>query len=66
MELHRHPVSQLDGTPNTTDLSSLAAIEGLPTTIFISPAGKVVHVHIGQYETQGTLDQDIDQYAFGS
>lgn len=64
--LAKHPVSYPSYETNTTDLSSLAAIEGLPTTIFISPAGKVVHVHIGQYETQGTLDQDIDQYAFGS
>ncbi len=38
-------------------------IEDLPTTIYINPAGKVVYVHIGQYDAQGTLDQDISTYA---
>ncbi len=45
------------------DLSSLAVIEGLPTTIFIDPAGKVVYVSTGQYDSQGTLEQDISTYA---
>ena len=38
-------------------------IQGLPTTFYINPAGKVVDVHIGQYDAQGTLDQDIATYA---
>ena len=37
-------------------------VEGLPTTIFINRAGKIVDVHTGQYESQGTLDGDIDTY----
>ena len=49
----------------TTNLSWLAAIEGLPTTIFINPAGKVAYVHTGQYDAQGTPDQDISSYASG-
>ncbi len=40
-------------------LESLAAIQGLPTTIFINRAGKVLYVHTGQYDSQGTLDHDI-------
>ena len=61
--LAQHPVSYPSYQTTTTDLSSLAVIEGLPTTIFINPAGKVVYVHIGQYDAQGTLDQDISTYA---
>ena len=40
-------------------------LSGLPTTIFINRAGKVSYIHTGQYETQGTLDADIQQYALG-
>ena len=61
--LTQHAVSYPSYQTTTTSLSGLAAIEGLPTTIFINPAGKVVFVHTGQYDTQGTLDQDIRSYA---
>ena len=61
--LSAHPVSYPSYETTTPDLSSLAAIQGLPTTIFISPAGKVAYVHTGQYDSQGTLDQDISTYA---
>jgi cytochrome oxidase Cu insertion factor (SCO1/SenC/PrrC family)/thiol-disulfide isomerase/thioredoxin len=61
--LSQHPVSYPSYQTSTSGLSWLAAIEGLPTTIFISPAGKVVYVHTGQYDAQGTLDQDISSYA---
>jgi cytochrome oxidase Cu insertion factor (SCO1/SenC/PrrC family)/thiol-disulfide isomerase/thioredoxin len=61
--LAQHPVSYPSYQTTTTDLSSLAAIEGLPTTIFIDAAGKVTYVHVGQYDAQGTLDQDISSYA---
>jgi len=64
--LAQHPVSYPSYQTTTTDLASLAAIEGLPTTIFINPTGKVAYVHIGQYDTQGTLDQDIRTYAHTS
>lgn len=47
-------------SPNAGSLSSLAVIEGLPTTVFINGAGRVVYVHSGQYESQGALDQDIN------
>ena len=38
-------------------------LEGLPTTIFINPRGRVVYVHTGQYDSLGTLDTDIASYA---
>ena len=50
-------------TVSIAGLSSLASIAGLPTTVFLSPGGKVLYVHTGQYETLGTLDQDIQNYA---
>jgi cytochrome oxidase Cu insertion factor (SCO1/SenC/PrrC family)/thiol-disulfide isomerase/thioredoxin len=61
--LAQHPVSYPSYDTTTAALSSLAAIQGLPTTIFISPQGKVVYVHTGQYDSQGTLDSDIITYA---
>jgi cytochrome oxidase Cu insertion factor (SCO1/SenC/PrrC family)/thiol-disulfide isomerase/thioredoxin len=61
--LSQHRVSYPSYQSSITELSSLAAIEGLPTTIFIDRAGKVVYVHTGQYESQGTLDADIANYA---
>ena len=61
--LAQHPVTYPSYQTTTTDLRSLAVIEGLPTTIFINPAGKVTYVHTGQYDSQGTLDADIGSYA---
>ena len=61
--LAAHPVSYPSYETTTPDLASLTAIQGLPTTIFISRAGKVVYVHTGQYDSLGTLDQDITSYA---
>jgi cytochrome oxidase Cu insertion factor (SCO1/SenC/PrrC family)/thiol-disulfide isomerase/thioredoxin len=61
--LAAHPVSYPSYQTTTSNLSSLAQVQDLPTTIFINRAGKVVYVHIGQYDSQGTLDQDISSYA---
>jgi cytochrome oxidase Cu insertion factor (SCO1/SenC/PrrC family)/thiol-disulfide isomerase/thioredoxin len=58
----QHPVSYPSYQTTTANLASLAVIEGLPTTIYINPAGKVVYVHTGQYDSQGTLDQDISTH----
>ena len=63
--LAQHPVSYPSYATTTTDLSWLAVIEGLPTTIFINRSGKVAFVHTGQYDSQGPLDQDIGTYATG-
>jgi cytochrome oxidase Cu insertion factor (SCO1/SenC/PrrC family)/thiol-disulfide isomerase/thioredoxin len=63
--LTQHQVSYPSYPTAQSDLSSLAVLEGLPTTIFISPAGKVVHVHTGQYDAEPALDNDIKHYALG-
>ena len=63
--LAQHPVSYPSYQTTTSNLSGLSPIQDLPSTIFISPAGKVVYVHTGQYDVQGTLDQDIATYARG-
>jgi cytochrome c biogenesis protein CcmG/thiol:disulfide interchange protein DsbE len=64
--LAQHPLSYPSyQASSTSSLTSLAVIEGLPTTIFINSNGKVVFVHTGQYDSQGTLDADIAHYAQG-
>jgi cytochrome c biogenesis protein CcmG/thiol:disulfide interchange protein DsbE len=63
--LRGHPVSYPSYQTTTSQLSNIArgGLDGLPTTIYIDPAGKVTDVHIGQYAGQGALDADIQQYA---
>jgi cytochrome oxidase Cu insertion factor (SCO1/SenC/PrrC family)/thiol-disulfide isomerase/thioredoxin len=61
--LAQHRVSYPSYQTSPQGLSSLAVIEGLPTTIYINPAGKVVFVHTGQYDSFGSLYQDIRNYA---
>jgi cytochrome oxidase Cu insertion factor (SCO1/SenC/PrrC family)/thiol-disulfide isomerase/thioredoxin len=61
--LAQHPVGYPSYETTIASMQSLAVLQGLPTTIFINPAGKVVFVHTGQYDTQGTLDQDVSSYA---
>ena len=63
--LAHHPVSYPSYQSSAAQLSSLAVIEGMPTTIFIDRAGRVVHVHIGQYGTVAALQNDVEQYALG-
>ena len=63
--LSQHPVSYPSYQTNTSDLNSLAPVGYLPTTIFIGRNGKVRYTHIGQYDTQGSLDGDISTYALG-
>jgi cytochrome oxidase Cu insertion factor (SCO1/SenC/PrrC family)/thiol-disulfide isomerase/thioredoxin len=58
-----HHVAYPSFQASTEALSSLAAFEGVPTTMFFDREGKLVHVHSGQYEAQGTLDHDIESYA---
>jgi cytochrome c biogenesis protein CcmG/thiol:disulfide interchange protein DsbE len=61
--LATHRVSYPSYETSISGLSSLGSIVGLPTTVFISPSGKVLYVHSGQYVSQGTLDQDIQNFA---
>lgn len=39
--------------------SGAKGLQGLPTTIFIDPAGRVVYVHHGEYDTLAALEHDI-------
>lgn len=61
--LRQHPVSYPSYSVKTSQLTPLASIAGLPTTIYISATGKVVYVHTGQYSSQGILDSDISTYS---
>jgi cytochrome oxidase Cu insertion factor (SCO1/SenC/PrrC family) len=63
--LRSHPVSYPSYTTSTTELDPLlvGGLEGTPTTVYISPRGQVIYVHTGQYDTQQTLDLDIEDYA---
>ena len=63
--LTKHPVSYPSYQTSASALESIAPIEGTPTTIYIAANGKVRYVHIGQYESQATLEQDVARYALG-
>ncbi len=58
-----HRVAYPSYQASTEALSSLAAFEGVPTTMFFDRSGNLVHLHLGQYDAQGTLDRDIESYA---
>ena len=60
--LAAHPVSYPSYEVSSAQLSPIATITGMPTTIFIDRAGQIAHVHIGQYGSLGTLDQEIESY----
>jgi len=66
--LAQHPVSYPSYETSTSNMTNIIpqGIGDLPTTMFINRAGKLVYVHIGQYDSQGTLDADIASYALGS
>jgi cytochrome oxidase Cu insertion factor (SCO1/SenC/PrrC family)/thiol-disulfide isomerase/thioredoxin len=61
--LSQHQVSYPSYQANPSNLTNLAIVQGLPTTIFVRPNGTVAYVHTGQYEVEGTLDEDIANYA---
>jgi thiol-disulfide isomerase/thioredoxin len=65
--LGQHPVSYPSYQMSMSGLDWLVpqGLAGLPTTIFVSPTGKLAYVHIGQYDAQGTLDADVQHYALG-
>ena len=60
--LARHALSYPSYQAPNGELPGLAAIEGLPTTIYIDRAGAVVKVVSGQYDSLGALDGDITHY----
>jgi cytochrome oxidase Cu insertion factor (SCO1/SenC/PrrC family)/thiol-disulfide isomerase/thioredoxin len=60
--LATHPLSYPSyQSPNGT-LPDVDGIQGLPTTILISRAGRVVQTIPGQFDSQGELDGDIQTY----
>ena len=63
--LAQHPVSYPSYQTSLSGLDPLApqGLADLPTTIFLNRAGKVTYIHIGQYQSPGTLDADIQSYA---
>jgi cytochrome oxidase Cu insertion factor (SCO1/SenC/PrrC family) len=63
--LAKHPISYPSYQLSSTQLAPLATLQGMPTTIYISPAGKILNVHTGQYDTETTLENDIERYALG-
>jgi thiol-disulfide isomerase/thioredoxin len=65
--LAEHPVSYPSYEATTASMSAIApgGLQGLPTTIFIDRNGKAVYVHTGQYDSQGTLNSDIETYGLG-
>ncbi len=61
--LATHAVAYPSYSASTEALSSLAAFEGVPDTLFFDRAGRLTYVHSGQYIAQGTLDRDVETYA---
>jgi cytochrome oxidase Cu insertion factor (SCO1/SenC/PrrC family)/thiol-disulfide isomerase/thioredoxin len=63
--LAQHPVSYPSYQTSAGSLVSLVpqGLAGTPSTIFISRSGKLLYVHTGQYQSQGSLDADIASYA---
>ena len=65
-ELQRpHHVSSPATRASSTQLASLAVIQGMPMTLYLNRAGKVIWRHIGQYQSLGSLENDIEHYALG-
>jgi len=63
--LDHHSVSYPSFQDQNQSLSSVAQLQSLPETIFLTPAGRVAFVHLGAYATQIALDEDIERYALG-
>lgn len=63
--LASHPISYPSYTSTPQALAPLAAIQGMPETIFINARGKVVHIQVGAYQSLPALEHDIGQYSIG-
>ena len=63
--LRQHPVSYPSYSVSSGQLGELlpGGIQGTPTTVYITPTGRIYSIHTGQYESQGALDGDIHTYA---
>jgi protein SCO1/2 len=63
--LAKHPVSYPSYQTSSAALDSIAPMEGTPTTLFIGRDGKVAYAHIGPYESEASLEDDVAHYALG-
>lgn len=65
--LQEHPVSYPSYPITLDNVTSVLpqGLTGTPTTVFYDAAGHRTYVHSGQYESQGTLDSDINVHALG-
>ena len=63
--LASHPISYPSYSSTPQALAPLAAIQGMPETIFINARGKVVHIQVGAYQALPALENDIGQYSLG-
>jgi cytochrome oxidase Cu insertion factor (SCO1/SenC/PrrC family)/thiol-disulfide isomerase/thioredoxin len=61
--LDKHPVSYPSYQTTSAALDAIAPMEGTPTTLFIASDGKLAHEHIGPYESQTSLEDDVARYA---
>jgi cytochrome oxidase Cu insertion factor (SCO1/SenC/PrrC family)/thiol-disulfide isomerase/thioredoxin len=66
--LTQHPVSYPSYQTEPDDLTAIIpqGIVGTPETIFFNRAGKIVHVQISEYLSQGAIDGDVLSYALGT
>jgi hypothetical protein len=65
--LARHRVSYPSYPITIDDITSILpqGLLGTPTTVFYDAAGRRVYEHPYVYESQGSLDSDINTYALG-
>jgi cytochrome oxidase Cu insertion factor (SCO1/SenC/PrrC family)/thiol-disulfide isomerase/thioredoxin len=65
--LTQHAVSYPSYEMSSDELNAIVpqGLLGTPTTIYINRAGRMIAVHTGQYESQGTLDGDVQSNALG-
>ena len=65
--LAEHQVSYPSYEMSSSQLTKIvpAGLLGTPTTIFFDAAGRIAHVHTGEYAASGSLNGDIETYALG-
>jgi cytochrome oxidase Cu insertion factor (SCO1/SenC/PrrC family)/thiol-disulfide isomerase/thioredoxin len=63
--LAQHQVSYPSYQSSSTQLESLAVVQGMPMTIYLNRAGEVIWRHIAEYQSLGSLENDIEHYALG-
>ncbi len=63
--LAAHPVSYPSYSGSSDDLGALSGGQNTPTTVFISPSGRIRHRNPGAYDTLAEFENDIDHYALG-